>query len=69
MSRFQYQDWLKINLRCKILVIVVTSQVYSWGFFKDCSDRFVNLFPISVDALLKLDEDRIITGSENRLIR
>ncbi|XP_071926776.1 WD repeat-containing protein 55-like isoform X3 [Coffea arabica] len=54
MSRFQYQDWLKI--------------VYSWGFFKHCSDRFVDLFPNSVDALLKLDEDRVITGSENRLI-
>ncbi|KAK4789431.1 hypothetical protein SAY86_016735 [Trapa natans] len=42
--------------------------LYSWGFFKDCSDRFVDLSPNSVDVLLKLDEDRIITGSENGLI-
>ncbi|KAJ4964985.1 hypothetical protein NE237_016834 [Protea cynaroides] len=42
--------------------------LYSWGHFKDCSDRFINLCPNSVDALLKLDEDRVITGSENGLI-
>ncbi|XP_050203830.1 WD repeat-containing protein 55 [Mercurialis annua] len=45
-----------------------TLLLYSWGFFKDCSDRFVALSPNSVDALLKLDEDRVITGSENGLI-
>ncbi|XP_022865462.1 WD repeat-containing protein 55-like [Olea europaea var. sylvestris] len=27
--------------------------MYSWGFFKDCSDRFIDLSPNSVDALLK----------------
>lgn len=42
--------------------------LYSWGFFKDCSDRFVDLSPNPVDALLKLDEDRLITGSYNGLI-
>ncbi|GAY40294.1 hypothetical protein CUMW_050800 [Citrus unshiu] len=45
-----------------------TVLLYSWGYFKDCSDRFVGLSPNSVDALLKLDEDRVITGSENGLI-
>ncbi|KAA8532098.1 hypothetical protein F0562_006760 [Nyssa sinensis] len=45
-----------------------TLLLYSWGFFKDCSDRFVDLSPNSVDALLKVDEDRVITGSENGLI-
>ncbi|GKV14842.1 hypothetical protein SLEP1_g25652 [Rubroshorea leprosula] len=45
-----------------------TLLIYSWGFFKDCSDRFVDLSPNSVEVLLKLDEDRIITGSENGLI-
>ncbi|XP_052204631.1 WD repeat-containing protein 55 [Diospyros lotus] len=45
-----------------------TLLLYSWGFFKDCSDRFVDLSGNSVDALLKLDEDRVITGSENGLI-
>ncbi|XP_022774720.1 WD repeat-containing protein 55 isoform X1 [Durio zibethinus] len=45
-----------------------TLLLYSWGFFKDCSDRFVDLSPNSIEALLKLDEDRLITGSENGLI-
>lgn len=42
--------------------------LYSWGFFQDCSDRYLNLCPSSVDALLKLDEDALITGTENGLI-
>ncbi|KAH1106635.1 hypothetical protein J1N35_010403 [Gossypium stocksii] len=45
-----------------------TLLLYSWGFFKDCSDRFVDLSPNSVEAMSKLDEDRLITGSENGLI-
>ncbi|KAG6743165.1 hypothetical protein POTOM_054111 [Populus tomentosa] len=45
-----------------------TLLLYSWGFFKDCSDRFTALSPNSIDSLLKLDEDRVITGSENGLI-
>lgn len=45
-----------------------TLLLYSWGFFKDCSDRFVDLSPNSVEALLKLDEERVITGSENGII-
>lgn len=45
-----------------------TLLLYSWGFFKDCSDRFVDLSPNSVDVLLKLDENRVITGSENGII-
>ncbi|CAO2842789.1 unnamed protein product [Amaranthus hypochondriacus] len=42
--------------------------LYSWGFFKDCSDRFVDLSPNPVDALLKYDEDRLVTGSSNGII-
>ncbi|XP_047334703.1 WD repeat-containing protein 55 [Impatiens glandulifera] len=42
--------------------------LYSWGFFRDCSDRFVDLSPNSVDALLKLDEERVIVGCENGII-
>ncbi|KAK4849234.1 hypothetical protein QYF36_022561 [Acer negundo] len=45
-----------------------TLLLYSWGYFKDCSDRFTGFSPNSVDVLLKLDEDRIITGSDNGLI-
>lgn len=45
-----------------------TMLLYSWGFFKDCSDRFTGLSPNPVNALLKLDEERVITGTENGLI-
>ncbi|KAL2926089.1 WD repeat-containing protein 55, partial [Bienertia sinuspersici] len=45
-----------------------TLLLYSWGFFKDRSDLFVDLSPNPVDALLKYDEDRVITGSSNGLI-
>ncbi|KAL6562687.1 hypothetical protein OROGR_003694 [Orobanche gracilis] len=42
--------------------------LYSWGFFKDCSDRFIGLSPSPVNALLKLDEERVIVASGNGLI-
>ncbi|XP_073525509.1 uncharacterized protein [Phyllobates terribilis] len=42
--------------------------LYSWGFFQDCSDRFVDLSPNPIEVLLKLDEDRVITGSDNGII-
>ncbi|KAI9115882.1 hypothetical protein K1719_012812 [Acacia pycnantha] len=46
-----------------------TLLLYSWGDFEDCSDRFIDLSPNSIDAMLKLDEDLIITGSKNGLIK
>ncbi|KAL5994636.1 hypothetical protein ACLOJK_024689 [Asimina triloba] len=42
--------------------------LYSWGYFKDCSDRFLG-HPMSVDKLIKLDEDTLISGSEDGVIR
>lgn len=45
-----------------------TLLLYSWGCFKDCSDRFVDLSQNPVNALLKLDEDRVVAASESGLI-
>ncbi|KAG0503486.1 hypothetical protein HPP92_003558 [Vanilla planifolia] len=42
--------------------------LYSWGHFDDCSDRLLG-HPMSVDALLKLDENTLISGSEDGVIR
>uniref|UniRef100_A0A2N9J461 Uncharacterized protein n=1 Tax=Fagus sylvatica TaxID=28930 RepID=A0A2N9J461_FAGSY len=72
-SEFSEDELLSVVLMKNGQKVVCGSQtgtllLYSWGCFKDCSDRFVDLSPNSVDALLKLDEDRIITGSENGLI-
>ncbi|XP_020270192.1 WD repeat-containing protein 55 [Asparagus officinalis] len=42
--------------------------LYSWGHLEDCSDRFLG-HSQSVDKLLKLDEDTVISGSDDGLIR
>ncbi|KAI4327873.1 hypothetical protein L6164_020284 [Bauhinia variegata] len=72
-SEFSEDELLSVVIMKNGRKVVCGSQsgtllLYSWGCFKDCSDRFVDLSPNSVDALLKLDEDRVITGSENGLI-
>jgi WD40 repeat protein len=42
--------------------------VFSWGTWGDCSDRFPG-HPSSIDALLKVDEDTLLTGSSDGWIR
>ncbi|KAK9922102.1 hypothetical protein M0R45_030583 [Rubus argutus] len=72
-SEFSEDELLSVVIMKNGQKVVCSSQtgiilLYSWGCFKDCSDRFVDLSPNSVDALLKLDEDRLIAGSETGLI-
>lgn len=42
--------------------------VWSWGYWNDCSDRFPG-HPDSVTCLLKMDEDTILSASSDGLIR
>ncbi|KAJ6801703.1 WD repeat-containing protein 55 [Iris pallida] len=42
--------------------------LYSWGHFEDCSDRFLG-HTQPVDTLLKVDEDTVISGCNDGLIR
>ncbi|KAK9842365.1 hypothetical protein WJX84_000209 [Apatococcus fuscideae] len=42
--------------------------IFSWGFFNDCSDRFPG-HPASIDALISYDEDIVITGASDGIIR
>eukprot|EP00775_Hariotina_reticulata_P013747 gene13747-13866_t len=42
--------------------------IWSWGYWNDCSDRFPG-HPESVDAIVKFDEDTIITGSSDGTLR
>jgi WD40 repeat protein len=42
--------------------------VFSWGTWGDCSDRFPG-HPNSIDTLLKVDEDTLLTGSSDGHIR
>ncbi|KAL5168921.1 WD repeat-containing protein 55 [Glycine soja] len=72
-SEFSEDELLSVVLMKNGRKVVCGSQtgiilLYSWGCFKDCSDQFTDLSSNSIDAMLKLNEDRIITGSENRII-
>ncbi|KAM2565727.1 hypothetical protein COP2_009192 [Malus domestica] len=72
-SEFSEEELLSVVIMKNGRKVVCSSHIgnlllYSWGSFKDCSDRFVDLSPNSVDVLLKLDEDRLIAGSETGLI-
>ena len=53
-------------------VLAATSEgvinVFSWDYFGDCNDRIVG-HPGSIDTMIKYDEDTIITGCEDGLIR
>ncbi|CAM9781333.1 unnamed protein product, partial [Phaeothamnion confervicola] len=42
--------------------------VWTWGIWGDCSDRFPG-HPLSVDAMLKVDESTVLTGSSDGFIR
>jgi len=42
--------------------------VFSWDYFGDCNDRIVG-HPGAIDTMISYDEDTIITGCEDGLIR
>jgi len=45
-----------------------TINIFSWDYFGDCNDRIVG-HPGSIDCMIKYDEDTVITGCEDGLIR
>ena len=53
-------------------VLTATGQgiinIFSWDWFGDCNDRITS-HPGSVDTMIKYDEDTVITGCEDGLIR
>jgi WD40 repeat protein len=42
--------------------------IFSWDYFGDCNDRIVG-HPGSIDSMVFYDEDTIITGCEDGLVR
>lgn len=42
--------------------------IFSWDWFGDIKDRIIG-HPNSIDTMIKYDEDTVITGSEDGLIR
>ncbi|MCO5563554.1 hypothetical protein L7F22_017199 [Adiantum nelumboides] len=72
-SEFSEDELLSVVLVKDGRKVVCGSQegvllLYSWPYFKDCSDRFVG-HPKSVESILKFDEDTVMTGSSDGLIR
>ena len=42
--------------------------IFSWDWFGDCNDRIVG-HPNSIECMIKYDEDTVITGGEDGLVR
>ena len=42
--------------------------LFSWDWFGDCNDRIVG-HPNSIECMVKYDEDTVITGGEDGLVR
>jgi WD40 repeat protein len=53
-------------------VVIASSEgvlsLFSWDWFGDCNDRIVG-HPNSICCMVKYDEDTLITGGEDGLIR
>ncbi|KMZ62002.1 WD-40 repeat protein [Zostera marina] len=72
-SEFSEDELLSVIVMKNGRKVVCGSQsgvllLYSWGQFDDCSDRFTGI-PMSIDALLKFDENTLISGSEDGILR
>jgi len=73
MSDFQEDEFLSITIVKDGSKVLCGSQtgilcIFSWGDFGDMNDR-IRGHPMSVDAMVKLDEDCVLTGSSDGRIR
>ena len=73
MSDEQEHELLCVQIVKRGKKVVVGAQdgvlnLWSWGTWGDLSDRFPG-HPESIDALLKVDEDTVCTGSSDGIIR
>ncbi|CAK0806623.1 unnamed protein product [Prorocentrum cordatum] len=73
MSDFQEDEYLSLAIVKHGTKVVCGSQtgalaIFTWGDFGDLKDR-IKGHPMSVDAVVKLSEERILTGSSDGLIR
>ena len=44
------------------------ANIFTWDWFGDCNDRIVG-HPAGIETMVKFDEDTIITGGEDGLVR
>jgi len=73
MSDFQEDEFLSLAIVKEGKKVICGSQggilaIFSWGDFGDQKDR-VKGHPMSVDAMVKLSEDAVITGSSDGKLR
>jgi len=73
MSDFQEDEFLSLDIVRNGTKVICGSQtgvlcIFSWGDFGDQKDRITG-HPMSVDALVKVAEDGVITGSSDGMIR
>lgn len=73
MSDFQEDEFLSMTIVRDGSKVLCGSQtgvlcIFSWGDFGDMNDR-IRGHPMSVDAMVKLDEDCVLTGSSDGRIR
>jgi WD40 repeat protein len=73
MSDFQEDEYLSLTIVRGGSRVVCGSQlgplsIFNWGDFGDLKTRIVG-HPMSVDAMLRFDEDCILTGSSDGRIR
>jgi len=73
MSDFQEDEFLSITIVKDGSKVLCGSQtgilcLFSWGDFGDMNDR-IRGHPMSVEAMVKLDEDCVLTGSSDGRIR
>jgi len=73
MSDFQEDEFLSLTIVKDGSKVLCGSQtgvlcLFSWGDFGDMNDR-IRGHPMSVDAMVKLDEDCVLTGSSDGRIR
>jgi hypothetical protein len=59
---------LKTGMKVCVATGEGTVYIFSWGNFGDCDDRLMG-HPNSIDAMIKYDENTLITGAEDGLIR
>jgi hypothetical protein len=67
------EDLLSVTLMKDDKKVVASSSdgilnIFSWDYFGDCNDRIVG-HPGTIDTIIRYDDDTLITGCEDGLIR
>ena len=59
---------LKDNKKVAVSTVTGSINIFTWDWFGDCNDRITG-HPSSVDCMIQLDENTLITGCDDGLVR